>query len=133
MRAVIDTNVLVSAMLTPAGTSAQLIESVRTGKLQPVLSHEIFMAYIQVLNRPRFGFDKTQAASLLEDMVALALFVRPPLQTATNLPDPDDAPFIAAARHAACHIITGNARHFPPETDVKILSPAEALARLHTL
>lgn len=130
MRAIIDTNVLVSAMLTPAGTSAQLVEAIRSRKLLPVLSHEIFMEYVQVLNRPRFGFDKKQVASLLEDMTALALFVSPPLMDTTNLPDPDDAPFIAAALHAACHIVTGNARDFPPETGVKILSPSEALVRL---
>ena len=130
MRAIIDTNVLVSAMLTPAGNSAQLVEAVRAGRLLPVLSHEIFMEYVQVLNRPRFGFDKKQVASLLEDMTALALFVSPPLMDTTNLPDPDDAPFIAAALHAVCHIVTGNARDFPPETGVIILSPAEALARL---
>lgn len=131
MRAVIDTNVLVSAMLTPAGISAQLVEAIRTGKLQPVLSHEIFMEYVRVLNRARFGFDKIQVASLLEDMTALALFVHPPfIKAAINLPDPGDAPFIAAALHAICHVITGNAKDFPPETGIEILSPAEALARL---
>jgi putative PIN family toxin of toxin-antitoxin system len=130
MRAVIDTNVLVSAMLTPAGISAQLVEAIRTGKLQPVLSHEIFMEYVRVLNRPRFGFDNSEVASLLEDMTSLALFVRPPFKVAGILPDPDDERFIAAALHAVCHVITGNAKDFPASTGVKILSPAEALALL---
>jgi len=130
MRAVIDTNVLVSAMLTPAGISAQLVEAIRTGKLQPVLSHEIFMEYVRVLNRPRFGFDNSEVASLLEDMTSLALFVRPPFKVAGILPDPDDERFIAAALHAVCHVITDNAKDFPASTGVKILSPAEALALL---
>lgn len=130
MRAVIDTNVLVSAMLTPAGTSAQLVEAIRTGKLQPVLSHEIFMEYVRVLNRPRFGFDNSEVASLLEDMTSLALFVRPPFKVAGILPDPDDERFIAAALHAVCHVITGNAKDFPASTGVKTLFPAGALALL---
>jgi putative PIN family toxin of toxin-antitoxin system len=130
MRAVIDTNVLVSAMLTPAGISAQLVEAIRAGKLQPVLSHEIFMEYVRVLNRPRFGFDNSEVASLLEDMTSLALFVRPPFKVAGILPDPDDERFIAAALHAVCHVITSNAKDFPASTGVKILTPAEALALL---
>lgn len=130
MRAVIDTNVLVSAMLTPAGTSAKLVEAIRTGKLQPVLSHEILLEYAQVLNRPRFGFDKSEVASLLEDMTALALFVSPPFKAVKILPDPDDECFIAAALHAVCHVITGNAKDFPAETGVKTLSPAEAFTLL---
>jgi putative PIN family toxin of toxin-antitoxin system len=130
MRAVIDTNVLVSAMLIPAGTAAKLVEAIRTGKLQPVMSHEIFLEYVKVLNRPRFGFDKSEVASLLEDMTTLALFVRPPFKVACILPDPDDEPFIAAALHAVCHVITGNAKDFPASAGVKILSPGEALAQM---
>jgi putative PIN family toxin of toxin-antitoxin system len=130
MRAVIDTNVLVSAMLTPAGTSAKLVEAICTGKLQPVMSHEIFLEYVQVLNRPRFGFNKSEVASLLEDMTALALFVQPPFKAAVILPDLDDERFIAAALHSVCHVITGNAKHFPASTGAKVLSPAEALALL---
>jgi predicted nucleic acid-binding protein len=48
----------------------------------------------------------------------------------SNLPDPDDAPFIATALAANCPIVTGNARHFPAECGVEILTPAQCLARL---
>ncbi|MFM9913378.1 MAG: putative toxin-antitoxin system toxin component, PIN family [Methylophilaceae bacterium] len=130
MLAVIDTNVLVSAMLTTDGTSAQVLGAIRQGKLEPVLSHDIFLEYVKVLNRPKFGFDQSQVASLLEDMTTLALFVKSPLRAMSNLPDPDDACFIAAALSAACPVITGNARDFPASTGVKILSPAEALTLL---
>jgi predicted nucleic acid-binding protein len=67
---------------------------------------------------------------LLADMESLALHVRPMSIATTNLPDPDDAPFIATALAAACPIVTGNARHFPADCGVEILSPAQFFAHL---
>lgn len=130
MRAVIDTNILVSALLTPGGVSAQLIAAIRNQTLLPVISQSILAEYTEVLNRPRFDFASDRVASLLEDMKGLALFLKPQPIPLQNLPDPDDAPFIAAALAAGCAIITGNNKHFPPETGVKIFSPAEALTQL---
>lgn len=130
MLAVIDTNILVSALLTPGGASAQLIAAIRSRTLTPVVSETILAEYAEVLIRAKFGFAHNRTASLLEDMKGLALFLnlRPiPLQ---NVPDPDDAPFIAAAITAACPVITGNSKHFPQQIGIKILSPSEALARL---
>ena len=130
MRAVIDTNVLVSALLTPGGVPAQLIAAIRNHTLPPVVSESILAEYAEVLHRPKLGFENNRVASLLEDMKGLALFMKPLPVALQNLPDPDDAPFIVAALTAGCAIITGNARHFPPEIGVEIFSPAEALSRL---
>ena len=83
MRAVVDTNILVSALLTPGGISAQLILAIRRQTLIPVVSQDILAEYTEVLNRPRFGFANDRVTSLLEDMKGLALFLRPqtvPLQ-----------------------------------------------------
>lgn len=132
MRAVIDTNIPVSALLTPGGVSAQLIAGIRSQALIPVVSQDILAEYTEVLNRPKFGFANDRIASLLEDMKGLATFLKPQPVPLQDLPDPDDAPFIAAALTAGCAIITGNGKHFPPTTGVGILSPAEALARLRT-
>ncbi len=130
MRAVIDANILVSALLSPGGVSAQLITAIRNRTLIPVISQGILAEYAEVLNRPRFGFASDRVASLLEDMKGLALLMKPQPVSLQDLPDPDDAPFIAAALAAGCAIITGNSKHFPPETGVKTFSPAEALTQL---
>lgn len=130
MRAVIDTNILVSALLTHGGVPAQLIVAMRSQTLTPVVSESILAEYAEVLSRPKFSFAKDRVASLLEDMKGLALFLKPQPIPLQDLPDPDDAPFIAAALTAGCVIITGNSKHFPPKTGVETLSPAEALTRL---
>jgi len=130
VRAVIDTNILVSALLTPGGVSAQLIAAIRSRALTPVVSEMILAEYAEVLNRPKFNFANKLTASLLEDMKGLALFLNSQSIPLQDLPDPDDAPFIAAAITAACHVITGNSKHFPQELGIEALSPSEALARL---
>lgn len=132
MRAVIDTNILVSALLTPNGVSAQLIAAIRSQILTPVVSQSILAEYAEVLNRPKFGFANDRIVFLLEDVRGLALFMSPRPIPRQDLPDPDDAPFIATALTAGCAIITGNSKHFPPEIGVEIISPAEALTRLQT-
>ncbi|MBW8028274.1 MAG: putative toxin-antitoxin system toxin component, PIN family [Ferrovum sp.] len=130
VRAVIDTNILVSALLTPSGVPAQLIAAIRTQALTPVISESIISEYTNVLSRPKFGFASNRTARLLEDMKGLALFLKPQPIPLQDLPDPDDTPFIAAALTADCVIITGNRKHYPPKTGIEVLSPAEALSCL---
>lgn len=130
MRAVIDTNVLVSAAINPAGPPGQLVVKIRSLTLMPVVSAAILDEYADVLRRARFGFPRAWVDELLTDMAALALHVRPIALAAADLPDPDDGPFIATALAAGCPIVTGNARHFPAECGVEILSPAQCLDRL---
>lgn len=130
MLAVIDTNVLVSASVNREGVPGQLVAKIRTLALKPVLSAAILDEYADVLRRSRFNFPRNWVDDLLADMEALALHVRPAAVAANNLPDPDDAPFIATALAANCPIVTGNARHFPADSGVEILSPAQCLARL---
>lgn len=131
MQAVIDTNVLVSALLTPGGVPAQLIEAIRAHALVPVVSRSVLAEYAEVLNRPKFGFAKEHVDDLLEDMSGIALFLNPQPLSPMTLPDPDDAPFVAAALTARCPVVTGNSKHFPASAGVKILSPAQCLQCLH--
>ncbi|MHB1175809.1 MAG: putative toxin-antitoxin system toxin component, PIN family [Sulfuriferula sp.] len=130
MQAVIDTNVVVSAVINPRGTPARVIEEIRAFVLIPVVSPAILAEYTEVLRRARFGFPSELVDRLLDDLSALALHIVPNAQIPANLPDPGDAPFIATAKTAACPIVTGNGRHFPAECGVLILSPAECLARI---
>ncbi|QKE38185.1 MAG: PIN domain-containing protein [Ferrovum myxofaciens] len=48
MRAVIDTNILVSALLTPSGVPAQLIAAIRTQALTPVISESIIVLSVKL-------------------------------------------------------------------------------------
>lgn len=130
LRVVIDTNVLVSAAISPAGTPARVFAAIQQGRLEPLLSRAILAEYREVLSRPRFGFPPELVAGLLEPFDGLALHLEPDARFLAGLPDPDDAPFIALALFAGCPVVTGNARHFPPETGVEVMTPGECLARV---
>ena len=132
MRIVIDTNVLVSALINPAGAPARVVEEIRTQTLHPVVSRELIAEYRDVLCRARFGFRSVQVNALLDDLAVLALCLNARQIDSGGLPDPDDAPFIAVALAAACPIVTGNVRHFPSSSGVEVLTPAQCVARLHT-
>ena len=63
--AVIDTNVLVSSMLTsnPDSTIAKIINYVRLGSIIPMFDDTILEEYQAVLSRDRFSFDKTESTN----------------------------------------------------------------------
>jgi putative PIN family toxin of toxin-antitoxin system len=127
MKIVLDTNVLVSGLLTPFGASGEIIRMVSAGKLILQYDPRILLEYLEVLHRPKFQFDKDQIDPLID-------YIRKNGQTvSTNptkkpLPDPDDAPFleVAIAGKAEC-LVTGNKVHYPRKfrEGIKILSPAE--------
>lgn len=65
IRAVIDTNVLVSGLLKPAGNEALLILAVHQGLVRPCVSAEIMEECAEVLARPKFAFPPTEIAAVI--------------------------------------------------------------------
>jgi putative PIN family toxin of toxin-antitoxin system len=57
IRAVIDTNVLVSGMIAPSGNEALVLLSLSQKLVCPCFSAEIVQEYEEVLRRPKFGFE----------------------------------------------------------------------------
>jgi len=130
-RAVVDTNVLVSALLSPDGNPAVVVDAVRTLRLTPIVSRAILAEYTTVLRKPRFRFPVVIVDELLASLRDLAVCVEPDsVPRIPELPDPSDWPFIAAALFAGCPIITGNARHFPAAAGVEVLTPGAWVARV---
>jgi putative PIN family toxin of toxin-antitoxin system len=54
IRAVIDTNVLVSGLLSPAGNEALILLAIHQGLMHPCFSEDILEEYAAVLARPKF-------------------------------------------------------------------------------
>jgi len=131
MRAVVDTNVLVSALLTPGGGPARLLGHLLAGRLRPVVCAAILAEYRHVLLRPRFRQDPAAMNDLVDTIGLVADWVPVPAYAGEPaLPDPTDWPFIAAARIAGCVVVTGNLRHFPAGCGAQALSVSDALAQV---
>ena len=127
MKIVLDTNVFVSGLLTPFGSSGEIVRMVSAGILIMQYDSRILLEYEEVLYRPKFQFGKEQIDALL-DYVKQNGQVVPAAPLKKRLPDPDDEPFleVAIAGRAAC-LISGNKSHFPRRSrqGMKILSPSE--------
>ena len=65
IRAVIDTNVLVSGLLSPAGNEALILLAIHQGLVHPCFSEEILEEYAAVLARPKFAFPSDEIAAVL--------------------------------------------------------------------
>ncbi len=130
MRIVLDTNVLVAALLSPYGPPAQILRLCLVEEVTVLHDPRILAEYREVLRRARFGFDPRDIVAVLrqleaggESVVALLL--------AEELPDPDDLPFLeVAVTGRADALVTGNERHFSPAArrqGVRVVGPAEAV------
>ena len=64
--AVIDTNVIISAMLNFSSVPGQIVLESLTGKITPLLNDEILAEYEEVLSRPKFHFSQNDIDTLIE-------------------------------------------------------------------
>lgn len=126
MRVVLDTNVLVSGLISSSGPPAMVLRLVMAGKIDLLVDARILSEYTDVLSRPKLGFDTQQTGLLLdffehtaETVSAAPLIIR--------LHDKGDEPFaeVAVSGKAQC-LITGNVKHFPRNamSRVKVLTPS---------
>lgn len=125
MKVVIDTNVLVSGLLSPYGPPGEIVRMISSGTLLLCFDARVFSEYSQVLRRPKFPFHKDEVAALLEQIKSKGTVVAPePL--AERLVDPHDEAFLEAAIAGKVRmLVTGNLKHYPAGFhQVKVVSPS---------
>ena len=125
--AVIDTNVLVSAMLTHNLESAttKTIEAIVTGRIQPLYNPKIIEEYEDVLYRKKFTLDNDYVSQMIRFIIQAGINVE---RTKSNevFSDPSDAVFYEVAlSKEGSFVVTGNLRHFPKSPIV--ITPSEIL------
>lgn len=129
MKVVIDTNIIVSGLLSPFGHSAEILRLLAIGQLITCYDTRILVEYFEVLNRAKFKFNNNDISILLKEIESTGEFATG-IPIKISLPDPDDNMFleVALASNAEC-LITGNSNHFPKKLcpGVKIFSPSEFL------
>ena len=129
MRVVLDTNVIVSALLSPAGPPAAIVNAALDGTFATLVDNRILFECEDVLRRKKFEFDPRDVRAFLEFFRHEGEYV-----SATAAPitinDPADLPFIEVACAAkADYLITGNTRHYPDHD--WIVSPRHFLRVLY--
>ena len=117
---VIDTNVLVSAMLSKNEEAAtvQLMERLWQREIVPVYSKKIIQEYWGVLQRSKFSFAQEDIRKTIETIIRHGVSVEP-TPTGEQLPDMKDLPFyevVMEKRVDDAYLVTGNLKHFPKRT-----------------
>jgi putative PIN family toxin of toxin-antitoxin system len=132
IRAVIDTNVLVSGLLSPAGNEAMILLAIHHRMVRVCLSEPIMTEYRAVLARPKFRFPAEEIEDLLNMLLSNGELISAGASSIAS-PDPGDTKFLQCA-HAgrADFIVTGNKRDFPDPAygPAHVVSAGELLERL---
>lgn len=125
----LDTNVVVSGLLNSFGAPGRVLDLALAGELTVAYDDRVLSEWREVLQREKFGFSPADDVESL-----LAFFEEEGLRVAPSplgveLPDPDDLPFLEVAREAGATLVTGNPRHYPPESrrGVEAMGPAAFL------
>ena len=125
---VIDTNVLVSALITrnESSPTVRILRFLADGKIVPVYSDEIVREYGEVLRREKFKLPERIIKNLLNDITDNGLKITEIQDVYEPLPDPKDVVFYAvtlSAQDKDAFLVTGNGRHFPEKPFV--VTPSE--------
>lgn len=125
--AVIDTNVLVSALLTgnPLSPTKKILNMITSGKITPLVNDEVIAEYNEVLRRSKFPFKP-------QDIDNLVTFVRKVGIDTSRTPFPESMPdesdrvfFEITLSVEDSFLVTGNLKHYPQKPQV--VTPAEFL------
>lgn len=130
--AVIDTNVLVSALFTKNSESPtkKVIEAIFNGKIKPLLHKDIISEYDEVLHRDKSKFSEENIQTLITSIKdnGIEVFPNP---TGEILIDMDDLIFYEVAmekRDDNSYLVTGNQKHYPIRDF--IVTPSEMISIL---
>ena len=125
---VIDTNVLVSAMLIWNSIPGNILELTFDGPIIPLLNKEIVEEYRNVLSRPKFHLTENIINDVLDSIESKGIYIDAETLE-VELPDPKDRIFyeivMEKRKEEDAYLVTGNIRHFP--TMPFIVTPREMI------
>lgn len=132
IKAVIDTNVIVSAYITKnlEAATSKVLETVMQNKLTPIYNDQILNEYTEVLHRKKFGIPEHLIKWVIDKIITNGVRGERVISD-EFFPDPKDVVFyeVALSKEDA-YLVTGNTKHFPKKPIV--VTPAEILEILRT-
>ena len=127
LNVVIDTNVLVSGLISAHGFPAKIVNALKEKQFNIFYNSEILNEYRDVLYRERFGLESKDVDDLL-DIISLNGFSVTSDASNTALPDEDDRCFYDTAKNTGAYLVTGNIKHYPVDSTIK--TPADFMKLL---
>ena len=131
IRVVIDTSVLVSAVISPTGPNAQILDLVIARKIRPYVTEALLEEYDRVFKYEHLKhLDKRRVAKVRRLLVTAAVKVKSRGRLKISSHEDDNRIYECAVAGKADYIITENTKHFPkPHKTTKIIT-ARQLVKL---
>ena len=136
-RLVVDTNVIISAIISIEGIPAQILKAIRKNQAVLLVSDAIVQEYLEVLEYPKIQKYKKLDAEHVRDLSSFLLTLTERVELLTEIkksPDPDDDKFLSTAISGKADLlITGDKEDLLAlkEIDgIPIVSAREALKLL---
>jgi putative PIN family toxin of toxin-antitoxin system len=138
MRLVLDTDVIIAGLRSPAGGAAALLREIRQGRSTLLLSPALVLEYEAQCNllehRRASGLTSEQIDDLLDSLVLLAEPVQTFFRWRPQLRDPGDEMVLEAAVNGRAEVIvTFNRRDYrdgPARFCIEVLTPGEPLRKM---
>ncbi len=109
MKILLDTNVLVSAVIVRDGKPFQLLKKGESGKVQIVISPQIIEEFRKVLREPKIGFTKREINTVIQKISCFFLIANPRITLKVVKEDPgDDKVLECAVVSRARYIVSGD-------------------------
>jgi uncharacterized protein len=113
IRVVLDTNVLVSAVISPTGPNAQIFDLIVADKIRPYVTSALIEEYDRVFEYERLQhLDKRRVGKVLRLLNAAAVKVRSRGLLKLSGHESDNRIYECAVAAKAHYIVTENAKHF---------------------
>ncbi|MCL5076699.1 MAG: putative toxin-antitoxin system toxin component, PIN family [Actinobacteria bacterium] len=126
MRAVLDVNVLISAVLAPSGSPARIVRAWLDGKFELIISIQLLAELERALNYPKLRdrIGSQQITQVIEFLHRGAEVIEDPQNPLALSPDPDDDYLIALARVANALLVSGDGHLLGLADSLPIYSPS---------
>lgn len=127
---VLDTNVLVSGMLSKKGPPGKILDLILSNQIQVAYDNRIISEYEEVLVRAELKLDTNKVNTIVNQIELAGKLIEPKKLPTKGYTDPDDIMFAEVfITSNAEALVTGNLRHYKPllEQNASVLSPTQFL------
>ncbi len=132
LKLVLDTNVLVSALISTGGNPALLLD--KAGESYTLyISKDILTEFEAVISRDKFDFTDKEIITIIEAVISFSEVVNPAIKLDVIKSDPDDNKILECAVACEASYIVSGDRHLlelKEYSGIKIITPKAALELL---
>jgi putative PIN family toxin of toxin-antitoxin system len=131
IRVVLDTSVLVSAVISPTGPNAQVFDLIVADRIRPCLTDALIAEYHRVFEYERLRhLSRRRIAKLRGLLEAVSVRAKPRGRLKISDHEDDNRVYECAAATRADYIVTENTKHFQQPHKSTAIVTARQLLRL---